>query len=217
MDLYDLFFELAAGFDDYEGMRAGGHWPPPSPDVPRTIEAPVISTSPPAPALGTLEAARAYVRAGLSVIPVKPDGTKSPALDTWREFRERKPTDAELNAWFGNGHQHGIALVCGPVSRNLEVLDFDSAEVWESWKRHLLAVHPRALDGVPVVRTPGGGRHLYLFRKVVGPNRKVARDRTGKTLIEVRGDGGYVLAPGTPCQCHRTRRSYEWQQSRLGG
>ena len=61
--------------------------------------------------------ARAYVRAGLSIIPVSP-GTKIPAggllplvfneqkdreESSWKMFQERLPTEQELQRWFERG------------------------------------------------------------------------------------------------------------------
>jgi hypothetical protein len=69
--------------------------------------------------LTVLEAASAYRAAGLSIIPVCPDGTKSPALDTWRPYMGRLPRPDEMEHWFGNGNAWGVAVVCGHVSRNL--------------------------------------------------------------------------------------------------
>jgi hypothetical protein len=158
----------------------------------------------------TREQARQYVAAGLSVIPIHPDGRKRPALDGWKEMQDRLPSPSEVEDWFPD--EVGLAVVCGAVSRNLEVLDFDGAGVWERWKARVLAKDPHSLDGIPRVRTPGGGRHLYLFREHAGPCRKLAkREADGKTLIEVKGEGGYVLAPGCPPACHPTRGEYVWE------
>jgi hypothetical protein len=163
----------------------------------------------------TLEYALHYRSLGLSVIPIRPDGSKAPALASWQELQERLPSEAEIREWFSNGC--GIAVVCGAVSRNLEVLDFDSPEVWDRWYRAVTQVNPHALAGIPLVRTPSGGRHLYLFRAVAGPCRKVAKDRTGKkTLVEVKGEGGYVLTVGCPAACHPRGGLYEWEQALAG-
>ncbi len=72
-----------------------------------------------------LQIAREYVANGLSIIPIKTDGSKSPSIPSWKPFQERKPTDEELQTWFGNGSNNGIAIICGSVSGNIEVPDFD--------------------------------------------------------------------------------------------
>lgn len=89
----------------------------------------------------TLEVARAYIAQGLSVIPVKADGSKAPKLAGWREFATRRATDEELVGWFSNRIQPaGIGLVCGAASGNLVVLDFEhkgGACVFSEWRTGL--------------------------------------------------------------------------------
>jgi hypothetical protein len=154
-----------------------------------------------------LEAAHLYVGNGLSVIPIKADGSKSPCLKVWNPYRERLPTETELVDWFAAG-TCGPAVVCGTVSRNLEVLDIDRPDIWEwFWDRHKETLQR---ESVPVVLTPRGGAHVYLFGDLAGPNRKVARTKDKKTLVEIKGEGGYVLAPGCPGKCHPSGQPYQW-------
>jgi hypothetical protein len=159
----------------------------------------------------TLELARSYVAAGLSVIPVRADGTKAPALASWKDYQSRPPTDAELERWFTprGSFASGVAVVCGAVSGNLEVLDFDDADTFRAWAAVVDLQCPGLLDRLPQVETPGGGRHVY-YRvpgRVPG-NQKLARSRDGSVLVETRGEGGYVLAPGCPPACHPSGRTY---------
>lgn len=159
-----------------------------------------------------LAIARGYVALGLSVLPIRADGTKAPCLATWKECQQRQPTEGELTRWFGDAHKIGIAIVCGAISRNLEVLDFDHAETWERWYASVAPIKPELLRNSPQVKTPAGGRHLYLFRNVAGPNRKLAKSKAGKTLIEIKGEGGYVLAPGCAPECHPLGGVYVWER-----
>jgi hypothetical protein len=166
--------------------------------------------------LSPLEAAQRYVRLGLSVIPIRADGSKAPAVDSWKEFMGRRPTQGELLHWYGNGHQYGIGIICGEASGQLEVMDFDSGAAYEAWRVEVLTANPAALDGLGCVRTPSGGHHLYLFRTIAGPCRKLARTSAGKTLVEVKGEGGYVIAPGSPGACHPSGKCYEWERPLTG-
>jgi hypothetical protein len=156
-----------------------------------------------------LELSRLYVAAGLSVIPIRADGSKAPALASWTEYQSRWPTDAELVSWFGSDVPGiGLAIVCGAVSGHLEVIDFDSVELFETWLTTLRHQSPALIPSLTVISTPEG-RHVYL--RLPGPvprNRRLARDMTGKTVIETRGEGGYVLAPGCPPSCHPTGGLY---------
>jgi hypothetical protein len=157
-----------------------------------------------------LNLARFYVAAALSVIPIRVDGSKAPALASWTEYQSRRPTDAELVCWFGSEVTGmGIAIVCGAVSGRLEVIDFDSVDLFETWLTALRNESPALIPGLTVISTPEG-RHVYL--RLAGPvprNRRLARDKAGKTLIETRGEGGYVLAPGCPTSCHPTGGLYQ--------
>jgi hypothetical protein len=85
--------------------------------------------------------AKAYRRAGFSIIPIEADGSKAPAKgclpNGWKCYQQRQPTEAELREWFGacGGKQPnvGIAVISGTVSGNLEVLDIDSWKCVEPW------------------------------------------------------------------------------------
>ena len=58
-----------------------------------------------------LEIARQYVADGLSVIPVKADGSKSPAFTGWRAYSNKIADDATLADWFAPGKLVGIGIV----------------------------------------------------------------------------------------------------------
>src|SRR5688500_518178 len=53
--------------------------------------------------------------AGLSLIPIRGDGSKRPALDSWKQYQQRRPTPAELRDWFAGGQYTGVAVVGGAV------------------------------------------------------------------------------------------------------
>jgi len=53
-----------------------------------------------------------------------------PAI-AWREFQQRRPTDAEITDWFG-GTPMNIAIVAGAVS-GVVVVDLDSEEALHWW------------------------------------------------------------------------------------
>ena len=72
-----------------------------------------------------------YLAGGLCVIPVHSDGTKRPALPTWKMFQGRFPTEAEVDLW--RTIHASLAIVCGLVSGGLEVLDFDQPGLFEQF------------------------------------------------------------------------------------
>ena len=72
------------------------------------------------------EKAKAYLKAGLSVLPAN-RAQKRPCLPHGSEFQKRLPTELEVGHGFANKHD-AICIVCGEVSGNLEVIDFDNLE-----------------------------------------------------------------------------------------
>ena len=64
------------------------------------------------------------VSAGLSVLPLRLDGTKAPAIKEWKQFQNERPHELELKRW---GTRGGVGIVCGKVSGNLEIIDIDDA------------------------------------------------------------------------------------------
>jgi hypothetical protein len=192
-------------------------------------------------------AALAYVRAGLSVIPVARGGKKLPAgrllpeewdeaeakyKATWNPFKGyhdkggqwipgRVPTEGELHHWFERPDPPGIGVIGGAVSGNLETIDFDrrADEIFPEWCALVQAEAPGLLAKLCVVRTPRdpAGYHVrYRCRGATIPgNTKLAEEpvpTAGKEklecLIETRGEGGYALAPGSPPECHESKRPY---------
>lgn len=168
-----------------------------------------------------LAVARLYVAAGLSVIPVHADGSKAPKFAAWTRYGDSPPTEVELVEWFGRNQKGGIGIPGGPASGNLSVLDFETADVWDLWLSKLSADHVEYVEKCPLVRTPGGGAHLYVrlelpTRGVTLAERPNGTDDRGrprfKTLIETRAHGEQVLAPGCPLECHPDRKPYRWER-----
>ncbi|MGB9683103.1 MAG: phage/plasmid primase, P4 family, partial [bacterium] len=140
----------------------------------------------------TLYWAREYVRKfGFSIIPVGRD--KKPIIE-WKEYQTRYPTDEELEAWFSDG-KNNIAIVTGPISE-IAVIDIDGEEGEESIKQNKLYLPP-----TPCVKT-GKGYHYYF--KYQDGVRNFTKRYPG---IDLRGEGGYVLAPPSK---HPSGAIYEW-------
>lgn len=150
---------------------------------------------------------------GLSVIPIKADGSKKADLPTWSEYQQRPATEAELRRWFRNGVRCGVGIIAGPVSGNLEILDFDAPELISEWCALVEEAAPGLLDQLPQVETPTGGRHIFYRCAEIAGNQKLATraDEHGKpqTLIETRGQGGYVVTAGSPAACHPSGQPYK--------
>ena len=70
------------------------------------------------------ETAMRYLRSSLAVLPAN-KAQKRPCLPQWSEFQTRLPTEEEVLRWFAEPRE-AQCLVCGKVSGNLEVIDFDN-------------------------------------------------------------------------------------------
>jgi P4 family phage/plasmid primase-like protien len=175
-------------------------------------------------------AAKRYLDAGLSIIPIATDGTKQPMHNllplvegrrSWSPFKDRLPTDEELSGWFGNGDA-GIAIVGGAVSGNLERIDFDESGSYDAWRERCVECEAGDLESTLVlVRTPRDPNCYHVYyrcEEAVETNQALAKRQIGnngdgrpeiKTIIETRGSAGYTIAPGSPLSCHETGRPYE--------
>jgi Bifunctional DNA primase/polymerase, N-terminal len=174
-------------------------------------------------------AAKRYVDAGISVIPMRADGTKAPwwqllprrpnGKATWKPYQTRLPTLAELVEWFGSGEfPRGIAVVCGAVSGGWETIDFDDIELVLPWWKTVQHTDVKLLSRLVYVLSPRPGLHVhYRCQEIEGP-RVLARGyridthtqkNKLKALIETRGEGNYIVVPPSPGQCHETGEPYE--------
>jgi hypothetical protein len=179
------------------------------------------------PSLSPAETARAYIAAGFSVIPISLDGSKRPDwrmlprewIDaeakykpSWKPFQDRLAEDAELQRWYDSTTPAGIGIVCGTISGGLVVIDIDELNLYAPWCECVEAECPGLIARLTVVQTPRPGFQVYcrVPDLIEFPhNDKLATDEGGKVLIETRAEGGYVLAPGSPPECHPSGREYQ--------
>lgn len=121
---------------------------------------------------------------GYSVIPVGPD--KRP-LVAWKEFQVRIASDEEIRSWISNLPHAQVGIVTGKIS-GIVVVDVENGG------------DPSFLPPTTIARTGGGGWHYY-YNYVPFNNKARIRE-----LVDVRGDGGYVVAPGSKSN----KGSYAW-------
>ena len=168
-----------------------------------------------------LKAAQALLGDGYSVIPIgrnkTPSGRHLPEHNgtrSWSPFRHGVASEDDLRSWYGLADSApGIGIVCGRISRNLLVLDLESESAYQSLI-HLLEDHQELMSLVlesSVAVTPSGGRHIYMHLVSAPPGGRVlARDAEGDVWIETRGEGHYVVAPGSTSAVHSSSRPYTW-------
>ena len=171
-----------------------------------------------------------YLTQNFSVIPLRLDGSKAPAI-TWKPYQEQRATDAELDQWFSHS-ESGIGVVAGKISSNLLVIDFDydAEKVFSQFWSDIQLECPDITDKFVIVQTPRPGIQVWLRQdSPVGPNQILAYTEPRLTvgnspeatdgadtprlepqvMIESRGDGGYVVAPGSPVSVHQNGTPYQ--------
>lgn len=148
---------------------------------------------------------------GIPALPIRHDGTKAPDVRSWRKYTGALPDEALIDAWFDARPHEGIALVTGEFS-GIEALDFDDPAIYEEFKQRAVEwglgdVLERMESGYCEL-TPRQGHHLLYRPQTVGRNTVLAKKPTDnplkpKTLIETRGEGGYIVVAPSTGACHR--------------
>ena len=143
-----------------------------------------------------LDVIDSLLRLGFSVIPIKVRD-KKPEVE-WKDYQTRRPTTEQLHRWFGNGCPCNIGIVTGDVS-GVIVVDCDSLEA-VAWAEANLPLTPM------MTRTAKGQHRFYRHPGSQVRNRAGIETGDERIKIDVRGDGGYVVAPGS---VHETGHVYE--------
>lgn len=128
-----------------------------------------------------------YARNGWAVVPVAA-GAKAPTLKGWQALQPAgvKETLARV------GDAKCVGIVTG-ASSGLVVLDLDAKHGLEAILDGLKESHGAAWLDTYTVQTAGGGVHLY-YQHPGGIVRNATR-LGGRDGVDVRGDGGQVVAP----------------------
>jgi hypothetical protein len=148
-------------------------------------------------------AALACLARGWSVVPLRPRAKRP--LIPWLEHQQRRAQADEIEAWFRRWPDANLGVVTGWVSR-LIVIDVDPQHEGEASLAQLTRVHGPVPVTVEAI-TGGGGRHLYFEH----PGRPLHNRAGIEPGIDVRGDGGYIVAPPS---LHPSGAPYRWAAGR---
>lgn len=170
---------------------------------------------------------KALLADGISLIPVRDKEEKMRSGDvrpaktpygSWKESQTRRMTEQELWTEMEVRDTTAVAIVCGKISGNLEVIDVD-VKYHPGIDARLLSdireFYPDIYERLRIHKTPSGGYHI-LYR-VIGNDvpgnlklagrptseeerqeqlaRGVKRPNKEMNFLETRGEGGYILAP----------------------
>lgn len=135
-----------------------------------------------------VERAMAYRRLGLNPLPLAatrhsvPGSGKAPAI-RWKDLQNTPRTLAAVETWFAEHPEWNVGLVTGAAGR-IVVVDADSPQAVD--------FVTATLPATPMQVVTAKGRHFY-FRHPGTPIRNGVRLHA--MPLDVRGDGGYVVAP----------------------
>jgi len=133
----------------------------------------------------------------------------------WKTYQYQQPSLAEVKQWFSHT-SHGLAFITGRVSGGLELLDFDTRDIYQAWARRMrvkgLALLLERLERGYLEETPHGIHLLYRCTSIEG-NQKLARklapnSQQVTSLIETRGEGGYGIVAPSGGQVHPSGKPY---------
>lgn len=134
---------------------------------------------------------------GFSVIPVGsgPD-QKAPRIPGWKEFQETRASEEQIREWFSKMPDAKVAIVTGTIS-GIVVIDVDGNRGGST-------------DGLPPTSYCHTGNGYHYYYRHPGVDVKTCTNiRPG---IDIRGDGGYVVAPPS---FHKNGKQYTWEQEGL--
>jgi hypothetical protein len=137
------------------------------------------------------------------VLPLRPRDKRP--LIRWEDLQHARPSEDDIADWFRRWPDANIGIVTGEIS-NLIVLDVDPKHGGDAMLERL-EYRFKPLSTTVKAVTGGGGRHLYFAHPGgLTPNRAGLAQG-----IDLRGDGGYVVAPPS---VHPSGRPYAWTSGR---
>ena len=181
--------------------------------------------------MGTLSEVWGQVKSlisdGISIIPVRDRDEKTKTGEVfvakspyskWKEFQQRHVSEDELWMMMEEKDTTAIAIICGQISGNMEVIDIDvkyKPGIDAILMNDIRTFYPDLFSRLRIHKTPSGGYHI-IYRvsgQAVPGNLKLAgrlatddelaaqrargvkRPNKEVNFLETRGEGGYILAP----------------------
>jgi putative DNA primase/helicase len=174
-----------------------------------------------------LNTALSWLRAGFSPLPPREDTTKAPTADvqvngewTWTPYQTTPATEAHVRGWYRR-NRSGCGVCGGPGG--LEPFEFDDRGTYEAFKTAAVAFGLedliRRIEAGYLEDTPGGGVHWFYVCDDVRPPAKLAErpdlddpKNRRKTLIETKGQGGFIIVAPSNGKVHQSGGAYRLLQ-----
>jgi hypothetical protein len=146
------------------------------------------------------QSAKRMLQSGVQAIPVSFDNEKRMPVVKWSSIQSLQ-SETELQHIFRVPH-NAIAAICGCVSGNLEVIDFDLAgKYFAAWRDKVQQEAPELFDRLVIEQSRSGGYHVFYRCETIEKNQPLAYemdDGKRKIAIETRGQGGIVFCAPSP-------------------
>ena len=171
-----------------------------------------------------LQEALAANKANLCVLPPRQDGSKRPIGQSWQRWQKQRSSIQQVRAWYGGRARYdGLGAVCGKVSNNLELFEFDERWVYDEYKATAAEVGLGELIGRIeagyLEESPSGGIHWLMRCEEIAGNTVLAQrpkrpeerrhpKDDWQVLVETRGEGGYVVLAPSGGSVHPSGRPY---------
>ncbi len=127
-----------------------------------------------------------YLERGISILPLRGD-SKRP-YGKWRRWMSERMTETQAQSWWQYiKPTPNVGIIGGAISGGLVILDIEPEHV----EFVLGKIGDTISTATPRVRTARGGLHLYYNGGEGCGKLRVA----GRLVGDVRGEGGYVVAP----------------------
>src|SRR5881394_991890 len=114
-----------------------------------------------------METALAAHAAGLAVVPPRQDGSKRPIGDSWQRWQAERPSPEQIQRWYDGGVSlSGLGSVCGHVSNNLELFEFDERSAYYQFTATARAIGlgdlVEQIEAGYLEESPSGGIHWLM-------------------------------------------------------
>ena len=135
-----------------------------------------------------------FLSQGLSIIPIK-KGLKESAIPWKRNQLERASPEQVYRWWFRD--QHDLAVVCGAVSGNLVVIDFDDPNLYfktfgKGTEQSTLVVMTSCVT--KRLDNNKRKRHVFFKTRYQIETRRINNNKD-EHVIDIQGEGAYVKIP----------------------
>jgi hypothetical protein len=126
----------------------------------------------------------------LVIIPTDGKRPHKRAGRTIRRFWKSPPSQTHIETWFSDHHIKSYGILCGRISDNLFILDFDNITEYKNFKRKFDKIAETL-----TVRTKRG-YHVYLRANKAVKTQKIHGG-------DLQGEGSYAIGPGSTIQEHQ--------------